>query len=310
MKKSPLQKFTDKRLEEFMSKDSNSTPYLILTIFGDSVIPHGGEIWLSSLVKLLEPLNISERLARTSVFRLAKDNWIEGHKIGRNSFYRPRQTAEIQAAENRIYYQQTKWDGNWRLVVGVSMKKATINRDNFRKALLKNGFSSISSNVFGHPTFSLRETKNLLEEYEQTDSYLILTAKDSDENPLEFSKVNDILHRHTKEELEEKYENYIKKYQQILNHKEQINLLSPKDSFLIKTLMIDDYRRLLWHDSINTGILLEDDWAGRRARQLTASIYCEINKKGRQYFRMIGEDSNGQVPAIIPRFRKRFKHLV
>jgi acetyl-CoA C-acetyltransferase len=39
-------------------------------------------------VRLLEPLGISERLVRTSVYRLAQDNWIEGVKSGRRSYYR------------------------------------------------------------------------------------------------------------------------------------------------------------------------------------------------------------------------------
>jgi phenylacetic acid degradation operon negative regulatory protein len=43
---------------------------LLVTVFGDSVAPHGGRAWLGSLIGLLAPFGISERLVRTSVYRL------------------------------------------------------------------------------------------------------------------------------------------------------------------------------------------------------------------------------------------------
>ena len=49
---------------------------LIITVFGDAILPRGGSIWLGSLIKLVQPLGLSERLVRTSVFRLAQDGWL------------------------------------------------------------------------------------------------------------------------------------------------------------------------------------------------------------------------------------------
>ena len=60
---------------------------LIVTVFGDAIMPHGGRAWLGSLIRLVQPLGLSERMVRTSVFRLAKDDWLEGTPIGRRSYY-------------------------------------------------------------------------------------------------------------------------------------------------------------------------------------------------------------------------------
>src|SRR3954467_12131845 len=61
---------------------------LIVTVWGDALAPHGGEVWLAGLIRLLEPLGINERLTRTSIFRLARDGWLIAEARGRQSRYR------------------------------------------------------------------------------------------------------------------------------------------------------------------------------------------------------------------------------
>lgn len=55
---------------------------LIITLFGDTVSPHGRTIWLGSLVQALAPIGVNERLVRTSVFRLVKEGWLEADRVG------------------------------------------------------------------------------------------------------------------------------------------------------------------------------------------------------------------------------------
>ena len=60
---------------------------LLITIFGDALEPRGGQVWLSSLIALARPLGVSERLVRTSVYRLAQEKWLERTASGRRSYY-------------------------------------------------------------------------------------------------------------------------------------------------------------------------------------------------------------------------------
>ena len=53
---------------------------LVMTVFGDAIAPRGGSVWLGSLISLLDPLGISERLVRTSVFRLTEEGWLEASR--------------------------------------------------------------------------------------------------------------------------------------------------------------------------------------------------------------------------------------
>ena len=37
---------------------------LIITVYGDAILPRGGTVWLGSLINLLEPLGLNQRLVR------------------------------------------------------------------------------------------------------------------------------------------------------------------------------------------------------------------------------------------------------
>ncbi len=45
-------------LKGFLEAPPSRTPSLLMTLFGDTVVAHGVEIWLGSLVRLLEPLPV------------------------------------------------------------------------------------------------------------------------------------------------------------------------------------------------------------------------------------------------------------
>ncbi len=107
-------------IAEFQSRPSLRAGSLITTVFGDSIAPRGGVVWLGSLIQAMSEFGISERLVRTSVFRLAKDGWLHSNQIGRRSYYSL--TAEgrerFEQATHRIYGEPAAhWDGKWCLLL-------------------------------------------------------------------------------------------------------------------------------------------------------------------------------------------------
>ena len=311
MKDKHLKNLVREKLDAFIRQSTSSAPHIIMTIFGISILPHGEEIWLGSLAKLLKPLGINERLVRTAVFRLTKDSWLKGNKVGRKSFYslNDEHKVEFEKTEQSIFYQPDNWDGDWRLVVGVSMEKTREKRQQFRKALLRNGFSSVAPHVFAHPTFSVEEIKSLLNQYDQGQFHVILNACDAESKPLKFVEVEGILHRDTREFLQEKYQEFIDEYQDIAGNVDCIDELSSEECFLINTLVMNDYRHLLWHDKIGSNILLDEEWIGHQTRQLVATLYCAFEKQSRVHFCSIAENENGALPSTPSSYKKRFKYL-
>ncbi|MCB1387209.1 MAG: phenylacetic acid degradation protein [Nitratireductor sp.] len=98
---------------------------LIVSVFGDAILPRGGSISAASLGEIMTVMGVEAGAVRTAISRLAADGWIERHREGRASFYRlaPQREAEFRRAARRIYAgpahrpgkQGESW-GDWVLV--------------------------------------------------------------------------------------------------------------------------------------------------------------------------------------------------
>ena len=77
----------------------------ILTLYGDAVVPRGGEVWIGTIIETCAMVGISETLVRTAVSRLVAAGQLEGWRRGRRSFYRLTENAraEFDAASRLIY---------------------------------------------------------------------------------------------------------------------------------------------------------------------------------------------------------------
>src|SRR5579871_3000937 len=93
---------------------------LLITLFGDAIAPRGGVVTLGSLIRLAAPFGLTERLVRTSVGRLAQDEWLVARREGRLSEYRltPWGQERFAEATQRIYSKgPAAWDGHWSLLI-------------------------------------------------------------------------------------------------------------------------------------------------------------------------------------------------
>src|SRR6187431_521172 len=68
--------------------EPSRTGSLIVTFYGDAILPRGGSVWLGTLLAFLELLEIDGGVVRTAMSRLAADGWLEREKLGRKSFYK------------------------------------------------------------------------------------------------------------------------------------------------------------------------------------------------------------------------------
>ncbi|MCB1394734.1 MAG: PaaX family transcriptional regulator [Rhodobacteraceae bacterium] len=92
----------------------------IVTLYGDVVVPRGGEVWIGTVIEACAAVGISETLVRTAVSRLVSAGQLEGWRRGRRSFYRLTDAARAEfEAASRVIYGPPEGDGapaRWRFV--------------------------------------------------------------------------------------------------------------------------------------------------------------------------------------------------
>ena len=107
-------------LLRLFKKEPSRTGSLIITFYGDAIVPRGGTIWLGTLLQFLDILGIDGGVVRTSVSRLAADGWLDRDKVGRKSFYRLAKSGRerFEAAVEHVYNPRPAvWEGEFGLLL-------------------------------------------------------------------------------------------------------------------------------------------------------------------------------------------------
>src|SRR5207248_3923685 len=121
---------------------------LIVTLYGDAIVPRGGSLRLGSLTSIMALFGIDAGHVRTAMSRLVADGWLERERIGRNSHYRlsRREEASFLAATRRIYFAAERpFDGQMRLAL---LGRDVDDRSAVRPLLEREGFVALSPTVY------------------------------------------------------------------------------------------------------------------------------------------------------------------
>lgn len=282
---------------------------LILTVYGDTICPRGDSIWLGSLIKLVEPLGINQRLVRTSVFRLSDKNVLQSKQLGRRSYYSltDRAVRQFSSASKRIYASKPlDWDGQWRLVLTSLSDITTEQREAVRRELYWLGFNRITTGVYGHPTIDLNEVTKLAQEMGMKSDIAILQASATDAKhiPVANRLISQCIDLSPSNE---KYTDLINDFQGILKAAKRESDLDPVLCFLVKTLLIHRFRHILLKEAELPKELLAKNAISRRARAMVGELYQEIQGPADNYFTEISETEGGTFSEATDSYYNRFK---
>lgn len=103
-------------VEAWVAEPQNTARSVIVTIFGDTIIPATSSVWLAQLFQLTDTFDFSARLVRSSLRRLVEAGWFTTERVGRESRYTltPFAIEESEQAEKRIYRTpHPDWSGCW-----------------------------------------------------------------------------------------------------------------------------------------------------------------------------------------------------
>ncbi len=289
------------------------TPSLIATLFGDVVEAHGGEIWLGSLVRLMAPLGVGERLVRTAVSRLARDGFLSGTRSGRRSFYRVSDHArpKVERLERRIYHADAPpWNGDWHLVFTGTLGIEPSRRAELRRRLVWLGFGVVAPNVYGHPTAPLEPVWQLLEEMGVADQAVVMRAAKIDRSR-GLSEREMAAQCFRLEGVAQGYRDFIAAFTPLADALAATGSRGghPEHCFVLRVRLIHAYRRVVLKDPTLPRALLPDAWPGHEAQRLCAALHRGLQPAAETFIRGVAEDRAGPYGPVTPGHAGRFRHL-
>jgi phenylacetic acid degradation operon negative regulatory protein len=277
---------------------------LLITIFGDSIAPRGGAVTLGSLISLAQPFGLTERLVRTSVARLAGDGWFTARRDGRRSEYHITPTGRDRFAEatRRIYGAiPESWDGQWTLLV---LPPATGGRrQDVRDELRWLGFGQVSPGVFAHPNWSVEEARAGLKGMEgATDGLLLKSSSEDSETDRRLVAAGWDLG-----DLTRRYRRFLDTFTPVA---EAVRPTATDEAaFIIRTLLIHEYRKIHLQDPLLPPALLPVNWVGTAAYDLSKHLYSAVFPAAERYLTNTASTTTEALPPADSSAYARFGGL-
>jgi phenylacetic acid degradation operon negative regulatory protein len=262
-------------ITRFLATDPPRSKSLVMTIFGDAIAPHGARLWLGSLIELVAPMGVTDRLVRTSVFRLAQEGWLVANREGRRSSYAllPAARPRFERANRRIYAAPgLDWDGRWTLVMAPNGSIDAGLRAAVRKELEWEGYAMLAPGLLAHPLADPAPLAEILERVNGTGKVFVCSAA---ELPGAGSRPLGELVREGWDlsGVVADYVRFIDEFTPLLDVLRSEPALAPQDAFVVRSLLIHAYRRVQLHDPMLPLDLLPQPWPGSEAYALAQAIY-------------------------------------
>lgn len=302
-----LERATGALLRHFRRQRPLRGGSLIITIFGDAIATRGGSISLASLIALARPFGLTERLVRTSVARLAKDGWLQSERRGRLSFYRLARHGRARFAEatRRIYAENPRdWNGRWTFVLLPRGSRAQ--RERLREEMLWLGFGQLASGLFAHPARRLEDVRAELHDLGIADGALLLqatTTGDQREDRRLAATSWDL------SELGSRYRRFVALFSAALEALRAGGEPLPQSAFIIRTLLIHEYRKIHLRDPLLPASLLPRSWVGTDAYELCRALYARVFAAAESYLSANATTARGGLAPPSESAYRRFGGL-
>ena len=292
---------------EFRSRTTLRAGSLITTVFGDAIAPRGGTVWLGSLIAAMAEFGVNERLVRTSVFRLVQDGWLQSRQVGRRSYYSLTEEGRerFEQATQKIYGEPSvAWDGEWTTVLMSGVESAT--KELVRKELGWLGFGSLSPNVLAHPTPDMAALDLAIERLGLSGDLVVMTGRTVRNESGMRARVRDSWNL---PDIDTRYASFVERFRPVIKAYGKDANVSPTSAFLVRTLLIQEYRKVLLRDPQLPAELLPASWRGTAAYQLCRNLYQAVYAAADDYLTQTMETAEGPLPPPAAGFMRRFGGL-
>jgi len=287
------------RLSAWRQRPEISARSVLVTVLGDAVAPVTHTFWLAQAFALGEPFGFNARLVRTSVSRLAAEQWLSKERVGREAKYSltPLALREIGDAGSRIYENRDlAWDGRWTMLILDREHATPRQRERLSRQLRWHGFATLDRCLLAAPSVSPKLARELVDRIEPSVPVAVVRGELVDiGEPLQdgvFSKA------FVQPETERAYEEFLATYEPLGGS--ELGGLEPVDAFVLRTMLVHDLRRVALRSPMIPRELLPAPWAGDAAFDLARSLYRRLCEASAPF---LGEVLQAPYPG---RFADRF----
>ncbi|WP_202331459.1 phenylacetic acid degradation operon negative regulatory protein PaaX [Mesorhizobium sp. L-8-3] len=258
---------------------------IIITIYGDAIVPRGGSVWLGTLLSFFRAMDVAEGVVRTAMSRLASDGWLERSKSGRNSFYRlaEKGSATFAHATQHIYFPRPSlWDGRLDLIVTAG----STDREAVRGALQSAGFGSPAPGLWvGPPGEEIPAAAANELKLKASGDTAELSALAARSWPLQA--------------IGEAYRRFVAAFAPMRTALAGGAVPTDLDALVARVLLIHEYRRVVLRDPLLPAAILPEHWPAEEARLLCGELYRALLQPSERWLdaHALGEDGEPLKPA-------------
>jgi phenylacetic acid degradation operon negative regulatory protein len=245
----------------------------LLTVLGEYLLPRPEGAWQEALIGSLRALGFTPSAARQAVVRSAREDWLEGERVGRRSRMRLTATSAefLRDGARRIYGfgGPVAWDGRWLLLVLRVPEQRRELRHRLTTQLAWAGFGSLGGGLWITPHVD-REARVGAEEPAQLLSFRAeLGALGGTERVIQ--EAWDL------PELRASYEQFIEDFARTRPREGE-------SSFAAQTALVHAWRRFPFIDPDLPDDLLPRDWPRKRAYELFRDRHEKWAPAAQQHF--------------------------
>lgn len=291
----------------FRRRPDASARTLLVTVFGDCIEPHGGEVWAGSLIRLVEPLGINERLGRTSLHRLVAEGLLVTRRHGRRSFYSvaPGARPEFRQAERRIYHPRGgPWDGRWTVVVETAAV-APPARAAIRQQVAGLGFAPLNPSVHISPFDQTEPLRRVLSDLGLADQVAVFRAEAPSAVGLEDADLVQAVAGELKA-LEPAWRKFLRRFRPLAEAAAAGRAPEPESAFLARTLLVHGYRRVVLREPALPAALWPPTWVGQAAYEVAARCYHALAGPADAHLLAVCEAGGAGLLPLDPEYADRY----
>lgn len=253
---------------------------IVFDLFGDYLRYRGGETRLRNLVSLLAAFDVGESTTRVVMARLRKEGWFETRTVGRETVYSltTKSWQMLDKGRSRIFERDTRaWNGQWHMVIYAVPETDRALREELRKELAWLGFGPLATSTW----ISARDRLTEVAERFGDDARVrldLLTCRSAGlpNDRAMAARCWDLT------ELNREYGALLKRYRPVVA-RSRSNPLDPAGALVMRTKLINDYRRFPFRDPDLPVELLPASWRGLEAHAFVLEAHGLLAEPAEQF---------------------------